>query len=72
MKSIILCADGTWNTPHGPSPATTDTNVRKLYMALANDPSQLKYYDSGVGTDGTPLDHNSQYGVTGADAPTVG
>ncbi len=57
MKSIVLCADGTWNTPHGDSPTTTDTNVRKLYCALSNAPSQLKYYDSGVGTDGTPLDH---------------
>lgn len=59
MKSIILCADGTWNTPHGDSPGASDTNVRKLYCALTNDPSQLKYYDSGVGTDGTPLDHLS-------------
>lgn len=59
MKSIILCADGTWNTPHGDSPSAMDTNVRKLYSALTNDPSQLKYYDSGVGTDGTPLDHLS-------------
>jgi uncharacterized protein (DUF2235 family) len=59
MKSIILCADGTWNTPHGDSPSTGDTNVRKLYCALSNDRSQLKYYDSGVGTDGTPLDHLS-------------
>ena len=25
--------------------------------ALADDPSQLRYYDSGVGTDGTPIDH---------------
>jgi uncharacterized protein (DUF2235 family) len=56
-KKIVLCADGTWNTPHGPSATVTDTNVRKLYMALVNDDSQLKYYDSGVGTDGTPLDH---------------
>ncbi len=59
MKSVILCADGTWNTPHGDSPSTGDTNVRKLYCALSNDRSQLKYYDSGVGTDGTPLDHLS-------------
>ena len=36
-----------------------DTNVRKIYSALTNDQSQLKYYDSGVGTDGTPLDHLS-------------
>jgi uncharacterized protein (DUF2235 family) len=56
-KNIILCADGTWNTPHGSSATVTDTNVRKLYMALVNSDSQLKYYDSGVGTDGTPLDH---------------
>ena len=56
-KNIVLCADGTWNTPHGPSATVTDTNVRKLYMALVNSETQLKYYDSGVGTDGTPLDH---------------
>ncbi len=56
-KNIVLCADGTWNTPHGPSATVTDTNVRKLYMALVNGDTQLKYYDSGVGTDGTPLDH---------------
>jgi uncharacterized protein (DUF2235 family) len=59
MKNIILCADGTWNTPHGDTPSKPDTNVRKLYCALTNDPAQLKYYDSGVGTDGTPLDHLS-------------
>lgn len=56
-KNIVLCADGTWNTPHGPSACVTDTNVRKLYMALLNNSGQLKYYDSGVGTDGTPIDH---------------
>jgi uncharacterized protein (DUF2235 family) len=59
MKNIILCADGTWNTPHGDTASNPDTNVRKLYCALVNSPSQLKYYDSGVGTDGTPLDHLS-------------
>jgi uncharacterized protein (DUF2235 family) len=56
-KDIILCADGTWNTPHGTTVCANDTNVRKLYMALVNDDSQMKYYDSGVGTGGTPLDH---------------
>ena len=30
-KKIILCADGTWNTPHGPAAQPNDTNVRKLY-----------------------------------------
>jgi uncharacterized protein (DUF2235 family) len=57
MKSIVLCADGTWNTPHGSTACAVDTNVRKLYMALVNSATQLKYYDSGVGTDGTPIDH---------------
>ncbi len=56
-KNIVLCADGTWNTPHGVAVTVVDTNVRKLYLALTNDASQLKYYDSGVGTDGTPIDH---------------
>ena len=56
-KKIIVCADGTWNTPHGVGAEVNDTNVRKLFCALADDPSQLRYYDSGVGTDGTPIDH---------------
>jgi uncharacterized protein (DUF2235 family) len=56
-KKIIVCADGTWNTPHGVGAEVNDTNVRKLYCALSDDPSQLRYYDSGVGTDGTPIDH---------------
>jgi len=56
-KKIILCADGTWNTPHGPTDQPNDTNVRKLYLLITDDPSQLKYYDSGVGTDGTPFEH---------------
>jgi uncharacterized protein (DUF2235 family) len=56
-KKIIVCADGTWNTPHGVDVAVNDTNVRKLYCALGDEPGQMRYYDSGVGTDGTPIDH---------------
>ena len=56
-KRIVLCADGTWNTPHGPAAMPNDTNVRKLFLLLNGDDSQLKYYDSGVGTDGTPFEH---------------
>jgi uncharacterized protein (DUF2235 family) len=56
-KRVVLCADGTWNTPHGVDATLKDTNVRKLYCALADVPEQLRYYDSGVGTDGTPIDH---------------
>jgi uncharacterized protein (DUF2235 family) len=34
-----------------------DTNVRKLFLLLNDDDSQLKYYDSGVGTDGSAFEH---------------
>ena len=56
-KKLILCADGTWNTPHGYEVAINDTNVRKIFCALSNDETQQPFYDSGVGTDGTPIDH---------------
>jgi uncharacterized protein (DUF2235 family) len=56
-KKLILCADGTWNTPHGVEVAVNDTNVRKIFCALASDETQQPFYDSGVGTDGTPIDH---------------
>lgn len=56
-KKIIICADGTWNSSHGVGAFANDTNVRKLFCALADTPDQMRYYDSGVGTDGTPIDH---------------
>jgi uncharacterized protein (DUF2235 family) len=55
MKRIVLCCDGTWNTPD----QTTDgkacqTNVTKVASAVADvDPSgveQLVFYQPGVGT----------------------
>jgi len=51
MKNLVICCDGTWNTPtemdHGlPAP----TNVVKLYNALMRDETQLAYYHPGVGT----------------------
>jgi hypothetical protein len=58
MKRLILCNDGTWNTPDQedngiPAP----TNVVKIYNSLverdeANGIDQLKYYHPGVGTNG--------------------
>jgi uncharacterized protein (DUF2235 family) len=56
-KKVIFCADGTWNTPHGPAGLPDDTNVRKLYVLLVDEASQLKYYDSGVGTNGSAFEH---------------
>lgn len=57
MKRLILCNDGTWNTPDQeengiPAP----TNVVKLYHALADrdgaGQEQRKYYHPGVGAEG--------------------
>ncbi len=53
MRNLVVCCDGTWNTPedmdHGlPSP----TNVVKLYNGLIRDQTdkQDAYYHPGVGT----------------------
>ncbi len=60
MKHLVLCCDGTWNTAaqeenNVPAP----TNVVKLFNALApadaQGRDQLKYYHSGVGTEGSRL-----------------
>ncbi|MGH7962276.1 MAG: phospholipase effector Tle1 domain-containing protein [Candidatus Binatia bacterium] len=48
LKRLILCFDGTWNTPED------QTNVSRIYAAIADQHagcgSQLKFYDPGVGT----------------------
>jgi len=31
-KRIVLCADGTWSTPHGPAEMPNDTNVGILFL----------------------------------------
>lgn len=57
MANLVVCCDGTWNTPddtEGGMPAPT--NVRQLYNALADHDAagaeQKKYYHPGVGTSG--------------------
>ncbi|MBE9479759.1 MAG: DUF2235 domain-containing protein, partial [Chloroflexi bacterium] len=58
MRNLIVCCDGTWNTPdqkHNGVPVPT--NVVRLYNAVVDmNPKkkilQLKYYHPGVGTDG--------------------
>ena len=46
-KRLIVCCDGTWNTPDQASP----TNVSKLYNALERvDGVQVAAYEPGVGT----------------------
>lgn len=55
-KKLILCADGTWNTPHGHEVAANDTNVRKFFCALISDNLQQPSYDRGLNGAGTPID----------------
>lgn len=48
-KRLVLCCDGTWNTPDQDHP----TNVTKLALAVADAggrKTQLAYYQPGVGT----------------------
>lgn len=55
-RNLLVCFDGTWNTPDNNSDieGSTDTNVRLFYEACANKAKdgreQLKWYDKGVGT----------------------
>lgn len=56
-KNLVVCCDGTWNTPDQkenghPAP----TNVVKLYNLCVVDEAQLTYYHPGVGTNGGLMD----------------
>lgn len=52
MKRLVVCCDGTWNTPEMESP----TNVVRMAQAVntrgRDGCLQLVYYDEGVGTAG--------------------
>lgn len=55
MKRIVLCCDGTWNTPDQTSQGrASQTNVTKIASAVAAvdaaGVTQLVYYQPGVGT----------------------
>ncbi|MCF7805930.1 MAG: DUF2235 domain-containing protein [Candidatus Marinimicrobia bacterium] len=58
MRNLIVCADGTWNTPdQEESGVPIPTNVVRIFNSLAdvddNGNDQLKYYHPGVGTEGS-------------------
>jgi uncharacterized protein (DUF2235 family) len=60
MKNVVVCCDGTWNTPD----FRVGTNVWKLFLAMPeNSKFQVKYYDTGVGTQG--LKDKISGGLTG-------
>lgn len=55
-KRIIICFDGTWNTPKDKSdtPGDDRTNVWRLFESITEKDqkgmNQIKWYDEGVGT----------------------
>jgi hypothetical protein len=58
MSNIIVCCDGTWNTPEQDAAGVpVPTNVVRIFNALADVDAdgveQEKYYHPGVGTDGS-------------------
>ncbi len=60
MKRIIICCDGTWNSPDKTENGVPiHTNVVKVAKAIARKDKkgkrQLMYYDPGVGTSGSWL-----------------
>ncbi len=52
MKRIVICSDGTWNTPGQPAP-TNVTGIARAVLPTASDgAAQVVFYDAGIGTDG--------------------
>ncbi|MDQ3996675.1 MAG: DUF2235 domain-containing protein, partial [Gemmatimonadota bacterium] len=58
-KRIVICADGTWNTPTTKTGEDASTNVWRLFELVtdrsADGTPQLKYYHAGVGTTGSKV-----------------
>jgi len=52
-KSLFVFCDGTWNTPEQEDEGQqAPTNVFRLYQHIKETPQQVRYYDTGVGTQG--------------------
>lgn len=58
MKRIVLCFDGTWNTPADdalPANKKVETNVSRFHKSVqptgADGVKQISWYDAGVGTE---------------------
>jgi len=60
MKRIIICCDGTWNSPGDTEDGTPiRTNVQKMFESICNTDNkgieQIKFYTDGVGTSGSKI-----------------
>ena len=51
VKRIVICCDGTWNTPHQPNPTNVIKFARAVLPTGADDMAQVVFYDPGVGTE---------------------
>jgi Uncharacterized alpha/beta hydrolase domain (DUF2235) len=56
IKRLVVCLDGTWNTPdNGDSPTNVVKMMRSIRASAADGTPQVAFYDRGVGT-GNPFD----------------
>ena len=51
-KRLVVCCDGTWNTPEMESPTNVVRLARNLLPRGRDGLPQLLHYDKGVGTGG--------------------
>ncbi len=52
MKRIVICSDGTWNTPGQPAPTNVTRLARAVLPTAPDGTTQVVFYDAGIGTDG--------------------
>lgn len=62
MKRIVLCADGTWNSPETDTPTHVMRLARGIAPTDAAGNKQVVFYDWGIGSDGDRL----KGGLTGS------
>jgi uncharacterized protein (DUF2235 family) len=62
MKRIVLCADGTWNSPETDTPTHVMRLARGITGSDAAGNKQVVFYDWGIGADGDRL----KGGMTGS------
>lgn len=53
MKRLIVCCDGTWNTPESKYVTNVVHIARAIQPVTKDGTQQIVFYDWGVGTDGT-------------------
>jgi len=49
---LIVCFDGTWNTPDQAGNPTNVVKILRAITARGGDKTQIVFYDKGVGTGG--------------------